>query len=103
MLAQAADEKAAARTRPFLANRDRLAEQFPAEQQASVDLLVELLTTAIEGLPGARRRSTRRDAEAIYDVTFGTLHRYLIRRTKPTQPEIDHLVRFGLNAVGAGT
>ena len=102
VLAQAADAKAAARTRPFLANRDRLAEQFPAEQQTSVDLLVDLLAESIARLPGRRNKGddARRDAQAIYDVTFGALHRYLTQRTKPASREIDHLVRFCLAAAG---
>ena len=101
VLAQASDVKAAARTRPFLANRDRLADQFPREQQTSVDLLVDLLAEAIGRLPGRRKREAdaRRDAEAIYDVTFGALHRYLTHGTKPTAGQIDHLVRFNLAAV----
>jgi AcrR family transcriptional regulator len=42
VLAQASDTRAAGRTRPFLTDQDRLAEAFPREQQASVDLLVDL-------------------------------------------------------------
>ena len=103
VLAQAADDEAAARTRPFLANRDRLAERFPAEQQASVDLLVDLLAGAIAAMPGGNKKAARRDAEAIYDVTFGALHRYLTRRTRPKAAEIDHLVRFSLNGAGGNT
>jgi AcrR family transcriptional regulator len=105
VLAQAANPEAAARTRPFLANRDRLAEQFPEEQQASTDLLVELLAAAIDKLRGkgkpAESKQARRHAEAIYDVTFAALHRYLTRQTKPPPTEADHLVRFCLSAVGA--
>jgi len=103
VLAQAANEDAAARTRPFLANRDRLAERFPAEQQASVDVLLDLLERAIAGLRGKRdeNRRVRRDAQAIYDVTFGALHTYLTHGTRPRQADIDHLVGFCLNAVGA--
>ncbi|TMK21689.1 MAG: TetR/AcrR family transcriptional regulator [Actinobacteria bacterium] len=103
VLAQAADPKAAARTRPFLANRDRLAEQFPAEHQASVDLLVDLLADAIADLPGRAKKdgaNARRDAVAIYDVTFGALHRYLTSGAKPAPADIEHLVRFSVNAAG---
>jgi AcrR family transcriptional regulator len=103
VLAQAANPEAAARTRPFLANRDRLAEQFPKEQQASMDLLVDVLASAIGGLPGRKgdRARARRDAEAIYDVTFGAVHRYVTARRRPSAAETEHLVRFGLAAVGA--
>ena len=104
VLAQAANPQAAARTRPFLANRDRLAERFPVEQQASVDRLVELLTKAIEQLPGSKRdaKKARRDAQAIYDVTFGALHSYLVHGKRPAKSDVEHLVRFCLEAVGAG-
>lgn len=103
VLAQAANEDAAARTRPFLANRDRLAERFPAEQQASVDVLVDLLERSIENLPAKRgeKRRPRRDAQAIYDVTFGALHAYITHGTRPKPAEVDHLVGFCLGAVGA--
>jgi AcrR family transcriptional regulator len=104
VLAQAANPQAAERTRPFLANRDRLAERFPAEQQASADLLVGLLAEAIGELPGSKRDATRarRDAQAIYDVTFGALHSYVVHGKRPAKNDSDHLVRFCLDAVGAG-
>src|ERR1700686_231556 len=50
VLAQASNPEAAARTRPFLVNQDRLPEAFPEEQQASVDLLVGLLIDSLEEL-----------------------------------------------------
>lgn len=104
VLAQAANPEAAARTRPFLANRDRLAERFPAQQQASVDRLVDLLAGAIEALPRGKRdaRRARRDAQAIYDVTFGALHTHLTHGTRPAPAELEHVVGFCLDAVGAG-
>jgi AcrR family transcriptional regulator len=102
VLAQAADSDVAARTRPFLAHQDRLAEQFPAEQQESVDLLIELLRDPIATLPGSRSRlSTHRDAEAVYQLTFGTLHWHLSHGTKPTTGEINHLVQFSLRGLGS--
>ena len=97
VLAQAGQADAAARTRPFLANQDRLAEQFPAEQQASVDLLVTLLAGAIEQV--AKRRAATRDAQVIYHAAFGALHRHLAHGTKPAAAEVDHLVRFCLDAI----
>lgn len=100
VLHQAAEEHAAARTRPFVAGRDRLAEQFPAEQQASVDLLVGLLAEAIGTLPGPKgeKDRARRDAEAVYDLTFAALHRHLTHGTKPSAKDIEHLVQFCLSA-----
>jgi AcrR family transcriptional regulator len=102
VLAQAGDPKAAKRTRPFVANQDRLADQFPAEQQASVDLLLDLLSDALTHLPAVTRdaRAIRRDAEAIYYATFGALRAHLMHGTRPGPVEVDHLVRFCL--VGAG-
>jgi AcrR family transcriptional regulator len=109
VLAQAADSGAASRTRPFLANQDRLAEAFPAEQRASVDLLIDQLGRALEGVSqnGAGRRprriEVRRNAEATYYMVFGVLHHHLIERTAPVAGEVDHLVGFVLRgAQGRG-
>jgi AcrR family transcriptional regulator len=101
VLAQATVDRAASRTRPFLANQDRLTEVFPAEQQASVDLLIGLLEDPIAAAAPRRRRSdVRRDAEAVYHLVFGVLHAHLSRRTKPTAAEVEHLVRFSLKGIG---
>ena len=102
VLAQAIDPGAASRTRPFLANQDHLTEAFPDEQQASAELLLGLLVSALGQLPRdeGRRAEIRRDAEAIYQLAFGTLHTHLTRRTQPGRAEIDHLVGFALRAVG---
>lgn len=103
VLAQAAQPDAAARTRPFFANEDRLAERFPAEHRASVELLVGQLASAVRALrPGAKTKAeAQRDAEAIYELTFGVLHRHLTQRTRPAAAEIDHIVRFALRGAGA--
>jgi AcrR family transcriptional regulator len=114
VLAQAADPDAAARTRPFVANEDRLAEAFPAEHEASFELLFGLLADSVGRLPGRPvppRGSAgprpkagadgRRDAEAVYRLTFATLHAHLLRRTVPSSDEVDHLVRFCLRALQA--
>jgi len=107
VLAQASSPDAAARTRPFLANQDRLAEAFPHEQQASFDLLVGLLVGALEeqAHDGARRATrraaltARRDAEAVYRLVFATLHAHLARRSQASPDEVDHLVGFALRAL----
>jgi len=96
VLAQAADPKAAKRTKPFVANQDRLADQFPAEQQASVDRLLELLVQPLGEMTGA----SRGDAEAIYHVAFGALRAHLMRGDRPSEAEVDHLVAFCLKGAG---
>jgi AcrR family transcriptional regulator len=103
VLAQAADEAAAGRTRPFVANEARLAERFPAEQQASVDLLVGLLVESIVELNASKRAEARRDADAVYHLAFGALRRHLTRGTRPTRGEVDHLARFALRGIGVRT
>ena len=103
VLAEAANAGAAARTRPFLAHQDRLAELFPAEQQQSVDLLVDQLAGAVVQLHGPARssRQAHRDAECIYELAFGVLHRHLTRHTAPSAAEIEHLVEFAVKGCGA--
>jgi AcrR family transcriptional regulator len=98
VLAQASDARAAGRTKPFVSGQDRLAEAFPREQQASVDLLVDLVAGAIVGLHGAA--SARDDAVVVYRAAFGALRDHLIHGTQPTAAETDHLVRFCLAGIG---
>jgi len=98
VLAQASDTRAAGRTRPFLTDQDRLAEAFPREQQASVDLLVDLLAGAIVALHGSA--NARDDAVVVYRTVFATLRDHLIHGTRPTGAETDHLVRFCLDGIG---
>ena len=98
VLAQASDTRAAGRTRPFLTDQDRLAEAFPREQQASVDLLVDLLASAIVALHGSA--NARDDAVVVYRTVFATLRDHLIHATRPTVAETDHLVRFCLDGIG---
>jgi AcrR family transcriptional regulator len=103
VLAQATDPEAAARTQPFLANQDRLAEAFPEQQQESVDLLVGLLVVVLAAVPrpGRRRNAEEeRDAGAVYHLVFGTMHAHVMARTRPSAAEVDHVVRFCLRALG---
>jgi len=88
VLAQATDPTAAARTRPFLANQDRLAEAFPEDHQASVDALVHQLAGALGG--------DRRAAEAIYLLAMATLHKHLTYGTRPSRTDVAALVQFSL-------
>ncbi len=96
VMVQGASETAAARTRPFLANEDRLAEMFPEEHRASIDQLLALLRPPLQGL---RRGDVDRDAEAVYRLTFATLHAHLIARSRPSEGATNHLVTFILAAL----
>jgi AcrR family transcriptional regulator len=83
VLAQARDDTAARRTRPFVAHADRLAELFPEEQRRSEDLLIDQIAGA--GGVGAEA------ATAIYDLAFGALARHLRRRTTPDDRDVEGL------------
>jgi AcrR family transcriptional regulator len=99
VLAQAANERAAARTRPFVANAERLAEAFPAEQQASIDRLVDQLAGAVAAL--GTSDDPRRDAVTVCRVTFASLQHHVTHSTRPSAAETAHLVRFCLRGAGA--
>jgi AcrR family transcriptional regulator len=101
VLAQAANPRAASRTRPFAAGQDRLSELFPEEQRESIDLLVDQLTDALKALrPGASPVDVRSDAGAIYRLVLATLHDHLILRTRPSPAEVEHTVQFCLRSAG---
>ena len=99
VLAQAKDPVAASRTRPFVVSPDRLAEAFPAEMRTSRDRLIEILAEAIGGVRRASAVDTWRDAEAVYHLTFGTLHEHLSRRSAPGADEVEHAVQFALRSL----
>jgi AcrR family transcriptional regulator len=99
VLAQAKDPVAASRTRPFVVSPDRLVEAFPAEMRTSRDRLIEILAEAIGRVRGGAAVDTWRDAEAVYHLTFGTLHEHLSRRTAPSADEVEHAVQFALRAL----
>jgi AcrR family transcriptional regulator len=103
-LAQARNPKAASRTRPFIASLGHLQEQYPAEHQQSIDVLVALLDEAIAGAVAsgaAESVDTWSDATAIYLMTTGAMEQHLRERSTPAAAEIEHLVRFALRALGA--
>jgi AcrR family transcriptional regulator len=93
VLAQARDPEAAAATRPFALNGDRLAVQFPGETQGSRDRLIEPL----RGIVGESA------AVAIYHVAMGTVHDALVERRTPERAEVDAVVEFALKGAGLGT
>lgn len=92
VLAQASRTDVAARTRPFFANEDRLADAFPDEHQATIDLLIDQLGEVID----------KRAARAVYYLAFGALHAHLTRRTTPTRAEVQHIVKFALHGLDDG-
>src|SRR4051794_24210591 len=96
VLTQATRTKAADRTRPFVVNEARLAEGFPEEHRISIDLLIDQLADVLaDGSRSVKaKRESRRDAEAIYQLSFATLNHHLIARTRPSAADVDPLVRF---------
>jgi AcrR family transcriptional regulator len=99
VLAQAKDPAAAARTRPFVVSPDRLVEAFPDEMRTSRDRLIEILAAAIGCLRDSSAVESWRDAEAVYHLTFGTLHEHLARRSVPEAEEIEHAVQFAMRSL----
>jgi AcrR family transcriptional regulator len=97
VMAQAGDPAAAARTRPFVVQQDRLADRFGSDQRASIALLVDQLVDPLRALGSGR--NTTRDATAIYHSVFGAMEQHVRDRTQPSRAEIEHLVRFCLRAV----
>jgi AcrR family transcriptional regulator len=98
VVAQASNAAAAARTRPWVLSEQRLAELFPQEQEASVELLVGLLRDPIAHLGGTTKRRKVGDTAAalIYQLTFAVLRAHLVAGTKPDSTENAALVSFCL-------
>jgi AcrR family transcriptional regulator len=86
VLAQAADEEVARRTRPFVAQVDRLAELFPDEQRRSEDLLVDQISAAAAVSVDV--------GTVIYDMAFGALGRHLRRNTFPDNHDAKVIIAF---------
>jgi AcrR family transcriptional regulator len=99
VLAQAKDPVAASRTRPFVVSPDRLVEAFPDEMRKSRDRLIEILSEALGRVRNASTVDTWRDAEAVYHLTFGTLHEHLSRRSVPDAEEVEHAVQFVIRSL----
>ena len=95
-MAQAVDAEAAARTRPFVVQQDRLAERFGEHQRTSVARLVELLHDPLSAIGSAH---AERDASAVYLLAFASMEQHVRDRTTPSAEEIEHLVEFCLRAV----
>ena len=86
MLDQARDPAAAAATRPFVANAERLALRYPAEVAASQEQLVEPLRAIV----GAD------DARAVYHLTMGVVHDAIARRQSPTPHDVRAVTEFSI-------
>lgn len=101
---QATDSEAAQATRPFVANRARLAERFPDEERRSVSLLVEPLVNAIrEGVVIGEFDSSDpdHDAEAIYHLAMGWMQSRMFTNEEAGNPELGRLTAFALRGLGA--
>ncbi len=103
MAAQAVDKRAASRTRPFIANAGRLAEQFPAEVESSQRLVLDLLVNAIRDAAAAGAIVSAdpvRDAWSVFDVAFMFNERHVLAGTRPSRGDVEHLVAFCDRALG---
>jgi hypothetical protein len=95
VLEQARNDEAAANTRPFAVNGDRLADRFPEPSAHSRELVVAPLRAAVADLGG----DPQRDADAIYQLAFGCMNDALARRERPTRADVEHVVAFALAGV----
>ena len=77
---------AAAATRPFVANSERLAVEYPVEVARSRDQLLEPLASTV----GAT------NARAVYHVAMGAVHDALAARHTPSKREIEALTEFAI-------
>ena len=96
VMEQARNPDAAANTRPFALHASRLADQFPGETAHSRELLVRPLRDAITAAGG----DARRDADAVYHLTMGSMHDALVRSETPSKRDVEHLVQFALGGIG---
>lgn len=102
-LAQARDGAVAARTRPFVVNIGRLAEQYPEEQRASEQLLVDQLVAVLAASDDLAPVDPATDAAAIYHLAVGTLTDHLRHGTTPRAADVDRVVDFALRAISPGS
>ncbi len=90
VLDQARDPQAAAATRPFVANSDRLAVDHPDEVRRSrEDMLAPLATTVGDA-----------NALAVYHLTMGVMHDAISARRAPARREIDSVIEFAIRGCG---
>jgi AcrR family transcriptional regulator len=101
MLIQATYPAVAARTRPFIEDQYKIWRLFPEDARASARDLVNLLIPPIRTLTEKSAAEARADAQAIYQLTYGTMSELLIERLAPSEEQIAALVRFALQAIGS--
>jgi AcrR family transcriptional regulator len=99
ILAQAADAQAASSTRPFVVNSLRLRDRFPAEVLRSDDKLKAPLRAALAEMPDV---DVERDADAVYQLTMGRMHAYLLQGERPSRRDVEHLVEFAVRGLNRG-
>jgi len=92
LLAQCTDVTAAAATRPFVVNADRLATRFPDDTTASAERVIARLRPHL---------ADARDAVLAYDLVMAVVHRHLLARSHPTRAECTHIVEFVTRAAPA--
>jgi AcrR family transcriptional regulator len=90
VLDQARDPQAAAATRPFFANADRLAVVHPEEVARSRDQMVAPLAATVGTM----------NARAIYHLTMGVMHDALAVLRSPTKREIEAVIEFAIRGCG---
>lgn len=105
VLRQAADRRAAERTRPFALVSGALVSRFPREHRDMEAIITDSLRRAIEagvaeGLCASADPAF--DALTISDCTFGWMSRHLRDRTAPSRELADQLVGFAYRVLGAG-
>jgi AcrR family transcriptional regulator len=99
VLEQARRREAADNTRPFVLNGLRLADRFPHEWSRSRDALLTPLRATIDDLGG----DAERDAPAVYHLAFGAMQDALVRRERPTDADVEHVVHRALVLVRSRT
>jgi hypothetical protein len=95
VMAQAGNPEAAASTRPFAINGDRLRARFPTEAATSRDALVRALEPAVRAAGGDER-----DARLVHDLVMARMHDALVEGRAPERKEVAHLVDFCLAGIG---
>ena len=83
---QARNPAAAAATRPFVANSERLAVLYPAEVARSREQLLAPLAARV-GVT---------NAAAIYHLAMGMVHDALAARRAPAKREVDAMIEFAI-------